>query len=58
MIEDQNELVKDEIKNRDIKYKNVKLDMDKAIDMLNTSIKQSDVTIKNQFENNNIADKQ
>lgn len=58
MIEKQNENVKMEIKNREIEYKNVKLDMDKAIDMIRSTMYQSDNSLKNQLESNNVAQKQ
>lgn len=58
MIEEKNEAVKMEIKNREIEYKNVKLDMDKAIDMIRSTMKQSENSLKSQLENNNIAQKQ
>lgn len=58
MIDEKNEAVKMEIKNREIEYKNVKLDMDKAIDMIRSTMKQSENSLKNQLENNNIAQKQ
>lgn len=58
MIEEKNESVKMEIKNREIEYKNVKLDMDKAIEMIHSTMKQSENSLKNQLENNNIAQKQ
>lgn len=58
MIEEQNENVKEEIKNREVEYKNVKTDMDKAIDMIRSTMKQADISFKNQTENNNVAQKQ
>jgi len=58
MIEEQNENVKMEIKNREIEYKNVKLDMDKAIEMIRSTMNQSDNSLKNQLEGNNVAQKQ
>jgi len=58
MIEQQNESVIDEIKNKEVEYKNVKSDMDKAIDMIRSTMKQSDNSLKNQVENNNVAQKQ
>lgn len=58
MIDEQNENVKEEIKNREIEYKNVKTDMDKAIEMIRSTMKQADISFKNQTENNNVAQKQ